>query len=61
MIKRNRELKLPFVYLDKIKVMTKETKKFIFQVLVFSSMVAFALAGRDGWATAMLLMLFFAI
>jgi hypothetical protein len=41
--------------------MTIETKKFIFQVLVFSSMVAFALAGKDGWATVMLLMLFFAI
>ena len=41
--------------------MTQETKKFVFQVLVFSSMVIFALAGHDGWAAVMLLMLLFAV
>lgn len=41
--------------------MTQETKKFVFQVLVFSSMVTFALTGHDGWGAIMLLMLLFAI
>lgn len=41
--------------------MKKETEKFIFQLLTFAAMVTFALMGFDGWATVMLLTLFYII
>lgn len=41
--------------------MKKENQKFIFQVLAFTAMVAFALTDHNGWASIMLLMLLFVI
>jgi len=38
--------------------MKKENQKFIFQVLTFGTMIAFALTGHEYWGATMLVLLF---
>jgi hypothetical protein len=41
--------------------MKKENQKFIFQLLTFGVMIAFAFTGHDYWALTMLFLLVFVI